>query len=471
MVDNIRKVIVLSAKEAMNSKSPEYAMTRYIEESCIAVKSEDICSHKKAMLELYSVVKKKEKLVSFDFFVESVYKQIIKGSSDVFQDLMLLFTNIEIKKYRLICPVYSYFGLSSNDILEYGKYRFIPKEKMKEHLEEHHQNLYYSEFKLIYENKKRPCLCYFETECEAKDNTMAYEIFTSHYNRVCNSLKFIFCDSNISMKYGEFYDKQNIVDDFVYSCSDGIAAWHGVTDSEYLFEGFIDRDNRKYNVENNFFDKLIWAYDDDMGNYRVWELLNKPEHNEIEKRILRAIDWIGMAICENQPAIAFIQCAFAIECLLQDNNEFISKSITAQISEYTAFIIGRDKNHRRDIAKVFKELYKVRSKIAHGVIVDSLYEELQAIIWLSKQIVINFLLKPELRNITSMELLREFIEDKRYSLQDEQNRVKDLKDAIDTLGNRSKDALAKNNKYEYVILKKLIKSFEEELDIHTHTYP
>jgi hypothetical protein len=123
-----------------------------------------------------------------------------------------------------------------------------------------------------------------------------------------------------------------------------------------------------------------------------------------------------MAISEKQHSIAFIQCAFAIECLLQYQEDFITKGITAEMSESVAFIVGYDEESRKNIAGTFSRLYRIRSKIAHGKQADSIDADLQEIIWLSKQIVINLLLKPELKKIATIKSFNTWITDKRYEM-------------------------------------------------------
>lgn len=121
-----------------------------------------------------------------------------------------------------------------------------------------------------------------------------------------------------------------------------------------------------------------------------------------------------MVINEVQPSIAFCEFAFAIECMLQNQKDFITKSITAQISEYATFIVGDDLDSRKEIQSLFKKLYNTRSKIAHGQKAESIEMELAEIIWLSKQIKLNILIKPEFANIKNMNDLKNLIDNMKY---------------------------------------------------------
>jgi hypothetical protein len=407
----LQTVKVIPQEEAMSNK---YAMTQRAPmwgECFVAVKSEDYDVHRQALLDIYAHFERKEKLVSFKFLVETIYELIAEGSKELHIDLAERLSATEVKTYRIARPIYGWFRLKNSEILKHGRYSFIPQELIKEHFEKH-----FSPGAEIFHNKEgKYSFCYFETECVAKDDVRACEIFKSQYNQVSNCLKFIFYDRNIYQGYGEFYDKQNDVgvgyDDYVISCSDGrkyprFSSCSGKPSNCVC----IDDDYRRYNSMHRFWDKENEEFDS-----RIWGLLDKSDHNEIEKRVLRAIDWIAMAIGEEQPSIAFVQCAFAIEHLLLHQEGFITKSIVAQISEYAAFIVGHDKDSRKDVADTFKQLYGIRSKIAHGIQADSIDSELQEIVWLSKQIVINLLIKPELKGITTTKMLGEWITNMRYT--------------------------------------------------------
>ena len=405
--------VVLDFYEACANR--DYAMIRRSGDCCIAIKYEKAKDYKKAMFDVYSEVVKKENLVSFKMFVVTIDKLIIDNTQNLHQALMDSLSQLDIKTYRFICPMYEGFKLRNDNVITHGKYTFVPQSVVREYLA--NTNRHYESESLLFEDKSKSYFCYFDFECVAKDFTKAFEVFELEYKRVVKCLAFIFCDNNIHNKLGVFNDKLQIIGgDFIVSCSDGFRSESRSYDKNSVyFNVFVDGDNRWHSVENRFYDESNQQFDDDKGNYRIWELLNKPNHNELEKRLLRAIEWIGMAISEKEPSIAFIQCAFAIECLLQNDGGFITKGITAQISEYAAFIVGCEKESRQDVASTFVKLYSIRSAIAHGQNKELLDNELQEIIWLSKQIVINFLLKPELKCINSTKALKEYIESKRYS--------------------------------------------------------
>ena len=157
---------------------------------------------------------------------------------------------------------------------------------------------------------------------------------------------------------------------------------------------------------------------EDEGNHRLLDLVgkNNPE-NELETRIINAVNWIGMAIAEKNHAIAFTQAIFAVECLLQyqQTGEPISKSIVASIGEEVAFLLGSDIESRKAWEKKFKSLYGIRSKISHGKSTDiTVYEVLDAID-LAKRLVVEILTNPAFKNAKTIQMVNNHIEKMRYT--------------------------------------------------------
>lgn len=105
----------------------------------------------------------------------------------------------------------------------------------------------------------------------------------------------------------------------------------------------------------------------DAGHERLWELLSEASHNEMEKRLVNAIEWTGRALLDADEAKAMIQFMLAVESLLQlDQRDIIKPSIISQIAEAAAFILGRDCESRIHIERRVKELYSRRSAHVHA---------------------------------------------------------------------------------------------------------
>jgi len=98
---------------------------------------------------------------------------------------------------------------------------------------------------------------------------------------------------------------------------------------------------------------------------RIFDYLKKEPPYEIQKKIIRAVSWIGQAMRNKKINEAFLELSLALESLLVSDTDFISKSITAQVSEDVAFLIGINLNDRIEICKNTKKLYGKRSSVVH----------------------------------------------------------------------------------------------------------
>lgn len=111
----------------------------------------------------------------------------------------------------------------------------------------------------------------------------------------------------------------------------------------------------------------------------LWEIVSryiKGQTTELENRLVNAIRWIGIANSNQSEATQYVQYVFALESLLAYNpqNDPITPSISAQLAEYAAFIVGENANEkviskgelREKIFKDVKQIYANRSKVVHG---------------------------------------------------------------------------------------------------------
>ncbi len=163
---------------------------------------------------------------------------------------------------------------------------------------------------------------------------------------------------------------------------------------------------------------LDFILDKEIGNQQLIEIFDKSNKNEIEKRITNAVNWLGMAIAEKNNSIAFTQSIYAIESLLQyeTKGEVINKSIVATISEAIAFLLGKNYEDRKNIEKNFKELYGIRSKIAHGKSSEiTAYQVLEAIN-LAKRLVQGILTNSALKDASTMQKITNYITKLKYTV-------------------------------------------------------
>lgn len=156
--------------------------------------------------------------------------------------------------------------------------------------------------------------------------------------------------------------------------------------------------------------------DQSHGHDRIWALLEKPELNEMEKRIISTIEWVGKGINDLDDANAFIQYIFAIEALLTYSDKtVVTPSIMSQISEASAFIIENTYEKREELDRLVRKLYERRSAIAHSGIQKVTTDELQKALWLVKKLIIKMTTNDELKKMSSIEQLIKWVRQKKYS--------------------------------------------------------
>ena len=151
------------------------------------------------------------------------------------------------------------------------------------------------------------------------------------------------------------------------------------------------------------------------ANY-VWSLLENDNLNEIQARLLKAIEWVGKARNDLDDTNAFVQYVFAIESLLSFSDKgIITPSIANQMSEYSAFIIGGNYKERVKIVKLIKNLYSCRSAIVHGRQKTPIDVDLLDAAKIAIKLIVKFTTDDILKKITTMEELTKTINKKKFS--------------------------------------------------------
>lgn len=146
------------------------------------------------------------------------------------------------------------------------------------------------------------------------------------------------------------------------------------------------------------------------GNDKAWELITKKNKNELDKRLLQSIEWIGKGVQDKDRLKAFVQFVFAIEGMLQyEDNSLITPSIISQLSDWSAFIIADIPAKRMEISKYFKQIYKTRSAIVHGGPKSVDLKALHIALQIAKLLVVSFLTKKPFCNMKSIQQVSEHI--------------------------------------------------------------
>lgn len=368
----------------------------YGEKEIAIITHENYTKYQLNMDTLYKHILLKEPLISYKFFEQTIHRMILEKSNNIIDSALAIFADIPTREFVLIKPLYGGY-LKNNDHIEHSGFAFISQKHIKGYLAKYSKSEKFNCF--LMHNKHIHFLCYIETKTKAKDIFYAKAETNRRLLQLDNVLRFMSGNTDENSGLGMF--NYNTYLNGGYVCIDEGGQ------SEISPE-FIKNPLRGIQLD------VPWFFPGKSGNDKLWDLLKLTEQNEIQQRILKAVEWIGRAINESDKALSFLQCLFAIECLLQDQNDFITKSITAQISEYAAFIVGVDLESRKEIEQLFRKLYVLRSKLAHGSPVDDMTDEPFKALWLAKQIVTNMLNNPEFVGIRNKGELRDIITTLRY---------------------------------------------------------
>ena len=343
---------------------------------------------------LYSSLCKVEKNVSLQEFNDHIRKLISLNEFNSYDSIIKYYEKYPMKEYNFI-KVAQGITIQDAEYVEHKGITLIRKDFIEKYLE---KNILDSEMTSNFLKKLETDnhVVYMKIECAAKDSDKAQEYAIEKFKLIDTCFRFLLkSDNSDKIRFG-FYNLN-------YESTSGMYGYNN--------DIFISMSEYKYTV---CIDKLLnFLFESDLSN-RVWELMEKQYLNDMETRVKEAIIWISEATHQNDDAIAYMQCFLALEAILMEQDGFINKSITAQISEYVAFIIGKDKDERISFEKEIKDLYSIRSSIAHGKNKKGISQQLVRIFIIVKTIIVKFLIDKKLMSIRNVKELREYITDLRF---------------------------------------------------------
>jgi len=86
-------------------------------------------------------------------------------------------------------------------------------------------------------------------------------------------------------------------------------------------------------------------------------------NSDLFRRVLASLNWLFESRLEPRLPAAVVKSSVALETLLIFSE---SESLARSLSERTAFILSSDPSMRRDISRIIKRFYEVRSGVVHG---------------------------------------------------------------------------------------------------------
>lgn len=246
-------------------------------------------------------------------------------------------------------------------------------------------------------NNKRIAVC---TMVKVKELRRGYELADIKFEEFENIISFLHTDT-IKMPDRELNNSR------LFEPESSIA----LSENSYGVSNEIKNRNISSIDFKNFFNEL-----DSNTAKRIFEILEYQNRNEIQERVLMAIDWIGKGLSEIDYSKGFIQLMFAIEALLNyQTKDIIQPSILDKISESIAFILEDNYEKRIEKVKEFKRLYKLRSTIVHGKNKKINRQDFIDLLIIANGVVLAFLHEPELEQVKTVADLKGWIEKRKFS--------------------------------------------------------
>lgn len=138
------------------------------------------------------------------------------------------------------------------------------------------------------------------------------------------------------------------------------------------------------------------------------ELITQEKINDYYDAILKSIHWFSQFWIEQQNDNKLLYLAISLEALLSE-----ASSTSSFISDRVAFILGQDKVSRLKLRDLTKELYSLRSNIAHGNNINVVREEDLYDLEIITRKVIQYALNNR-NNFNSLKEFKSSIDDKKY---------------------------------------------------------
>lgn len=179
--------------------------------------------------------------------------------------------------------------------------------------------------------------------------------------------------------------------------------------------------NENYTISKDHIEKFRASYPYENLN----KLLLTKGVNEVERRILRALEWFNSGFSEENDSHKYIQYCIALESLLSYSDVFTVSS--NEIAERVAFLWTKETSKRIMIKKDFKKnIFRIRARLLHGGF--SLREEDYGYLKkLEKAIIISVIkITSEIDNLKTNEDLTKYFDWERFYPQPDPEFLKEL---------------------------------------------
>lgn len=336
----------------------------------------------------------------FIYLVIDIYIKF-NGAETIEYDFAQEFECIDLKEYHVLLPIFHVHMYEPE--LTIGKNKLVKFQAISEYIKENNYCLP-ERMEEITQDKYFANIPFVDVVVNAREFHYAYDQAQLRLEEIIRLLNFILYSN---------YRGLEVISSITNS---GTRDRHFIVNKDWCqISSSVHPSNVKELVLEDVLDFML---DERYGNRQLFDIFDKSGKNEIEKRISNAVNWVGMAIAEKNNSVAFTQAIYAIESLLQYEikGEVINKSIVATISESIAFLLGKNLEDRKRVEKRFKELYGIRSKIAHGKSSEiTAYQVLEAID-LAKSLVQELMTNSELNDASTMQKISNYITKLKYTV-------------------------------------------------------
>lgn len=164
--------------------------------------------------------------------------------------------------------------------------------------------------------------------------------------------------------------------------------------------------------------KIELPFYTDERNNLIWQLITS-NRNGLQNKILESIEWAGMASTETDDNKALLLYLIAIESILNYSEKAsLYVPITVSLADSVAFLLGKNKNSRKQYSKHIFDLYGLRSAIVHGNKGQEITDiDLHTAFSISHQIIRKILLEEPYKFFSNKKELSDYLlKEKKYEL-------------------------------------------------------
>ena len=140
---------------------------------------------------------------------------------------------------------------------------------------------------------------------------------------------------------------------------------------------------------------------------RTEELLKKRGTNEVEDLLLMSVCLGGRAEVKRMREESFLMFMIALECLILPKQD---TELSYRLSQRAAWFLGNTPDERKDIKKLIKELYNIRSKIVHGGGYEVPEEKYHQAYQVAKISILKILTNQDISGLSSLDKLDDWFE-------------------------------------------------------------